>query len=94
MQVPYSFNIFAAVSTSFVNLTAGVGGGWPDARLIRGATDWAWRFESGDWRLFHIAPGASNGLAFEVQAGWKLPDTSLIGFAIGPDGQFAGAYFG
>jgi len=94
MHVPYSFNIFAAVSTSLVNLTAGVYGRWPDARSIRGATDWAWRFESGDWRLFHIAPGASNGLALEVQASWRLPDTSLIGFAIGPDGQFAGAYFG
>jgi hypothetical protein len=77
-----------------VNLTAGVNGRWPDARSIRGATHWAWRFESGDWRLFHIAPGASNGLAFEVQAGWRLPDTSLIGFAVGHDGQFAGAYFG
>jgi subtilisin family serine protease len=94
MQVPYSFNVYATVGTSFVNLTAGVNGRWPDARSIRGATDWAWRFESGDWRLFHIAPGASNGLAFEVQAGWRLPDTSLIGFAVGPDGQFAGAYFG
>jgi hypothetical protein len=94
MQVPYSFNVYATVGTSFVSLTAGVNGRWPDARLIRGATDWAWRFESGDWRLFHIAPGASNGLAFEVQAGWRLPDTSLVGFAVGPDGQFAGAYFG
>jgi hypothetical protein len=91
MQVPYSFNVYATVGTSFVNLTAGVSRGWPDARLIRGATHWAWRFESGDWRLFHIALGASNGLAFEVQAGWRLPDTSLIGFAVGPDGQFAGA---
>jgi len=94
MQVPYSFNVYTTVGTSFVNLTAGVNGRWPDARSIRGAIDWAWRFEAGDWRLFHIAPGASNGLAFEVQAGWRLPDTSLIGFAIGPDGQFAGAYLG
>jgi len=93
-QVPYSFNVYAVVGTSFVNLTAGVNGRWPDARFIRGATDWAWRFESGDWRLFHFAPGASNGLAFEVQARWQQPDTSLIGFAVGPDGQFAGAYFG
>jgi len=37
--------------------------------------------------------GASNGLAFEVQDDWRLPDTSLVGFAVGPDGQFAGAYF-
>jgi hypothetical protein len=94
MQVPCSFNVYVTIGTSFVSLTAGVNGRWPDARSIRGATDWVWRFESGDWRLFHIAPGASNGLAFEVQASWRLPDTSLIGFAIGPDGQFAGAYFG
>jgi len=94
MQVPYSFNAYATVGTSFVNLTAGVSRGWPDARSIRGATHWAWRFESGDWRLFHIAPGASNGLAFEVQDGWMLSDTSSIGFAAGPDGQFAGAYLG
>jgi len=94
MQVPYSFNVYTTVGASFVNLTAGVNGRWPDARFIRGATNWAWRFESGDWRLFHFAPGASNGLAFEVQARWQQPDTSLIGFALGPDGQFAGAYFG
>jgi len=94
MQIPYSFNVYASVGTSFVDLTAGVSGRWPEAKTIRGATDWAWRFESGDWRLFHIVPGASNGLAFEVEASWTLPDTSLIGFAVGPDGQFAGAYFG
>jgi subtilisin family serine protease len=96
MQVPYSFNVYATVGTSFVNLTAGVNGRWPDARLIRGAIDWAWRFESGDWRLFHIAQASngSNGLAFEVQASWRLPDTSLVGFAVGPDGQFAGTYYG
>jgi hypothetical protein len=39
-------------------------------------------------------PGAFNGLAFEVQAGGRLPDTSLIGFTIGLDGQFVCAYFG
>jgi hypothetical protein len=94
MHVPYSFNVYATVGSSFVNLTAGVSRWRPDALLISGATDWAWRFESGDWRLFHIASGASNGVAFEVQAGWRLPDTSLIRFAIGPDGQFAGACFG
>jgi len=48
MHVPHSFNVYATVGSSFVNLTAGVSRWWPDALLIRGATDWAWRFESGD----------------------------------------------
>ena len=94
MQVPYSFNVYATVGTTFVNLTAGANERWPDARSIGGPPTGRGGFESGDWMLFHIVPGASNGLAFEVQDGWRLPDTSLIGFAIGPDGQFAGAYSG
>ena len=93
-QVQYSFNVYATAGTSLVSLTAGVNGMWLDPRSIGGTTDWAWRFESGDWRLFHIAPGASNSLEFEVESSWRLPDTSLVGFAVGPDGQFAGAYFG
>jgi hypothetical protein len=92
--MPCSFNVYVIIGISFVSLTAGVNGRWPDARSIGGATDWGWRFESGDWRLFHIVRGASNSLASEVQAGWRLPDTSFVGFAVGPDGQFAGAHFG
>jgi subtilisin family serine protease len=94
INVPYSFNVYATVGTSLLNLTSGANGRWPIASRIRGANDWGWRFESGDWRWFYVKPSVSNGLAFEYAAYWSLPDTSLIGFAIGPDGQFAGAFFG
>ncbi|MGC8988008.1 S8 family serine peptidase [Infirmifilum sp.] len=94
IAVPYSFNVYASVGTAAVELTAGVNGRWPPVNVIRGATNWAWRFESGDWRWFYVKPSASNALALEYAVQWSLPDTSLIGFAVGPDGQFAGGYFG
>ncbi|MEM4439572.1 MAG: peptidase S8, partial [Pyrobaculum sp.] len=58
------------------------------------ANDWGWRFESGDWRWFFVRPSAADGLAFEFEGSWTMANTSLIAFAIGPDGQFAGAFFG
>jgi hypothetical protein len=94
ISVPYSFNVYADVGNSWVFLTNGSNGRWPDARFIRGATDWAWRFESGDWRVYFVRPAVGSALALEAEASWSQPDTSLIGFAVGPDGQFAGAYFG
>ena len=93
-SIPYSFNVFTTVGTSWKTLTEGVSRGWPPPNYIRGANDWGWRFESGDWRWFFVRPSAADGLAFEFEGSWTMANTSLISFAIGPDGQFAGAFFG
>jgi hypothetical protein len=94
MQVPYSFNVYTEVGAEFKVISGSVGGRWPDPGSLGGCIDWAWRFESGDWRLYHIKPATTNALAFEVQAKWSYENTSLIGFALGPNGMFAGVYFG
>jgi subtilisin family serine protease len=94
MQVPYSFNVYTEVGTEFKVISGSVGGRWPDPGSLGGCIDWAWRFESGDWRLYHIKPATTNALAFEVQAKWSYENTSLIGFALGPNGMFAGIYLG
>jgi subtilisin family serine protease len=94
MQVPYSFNVYTVVGTGFKVVSGSVGGRWPDPGSLRGCTDWGWRFESGDWRLYHIKPATTNAPAFEVQAKWSYENTSLIGFALGPNGMFAGIYLG
>ncbi|WP_258870611.1 hypothetical protein [Pyrobaculum aerophilum] len=93
-SIPYTFNVFTTVDGNFKVLTSGANGRWPILNRIRGANDWAWRYESGDWRWFYARPSGSNGLAFEFQALWSAPDTSLIAYALGPDGQFAGVFYG
>ncbi|MEM2372753.1 MAG: S8 family serine peptidase [Thermofilaceae archaeon] len=92
-SIPYAFNIYTTVGSSFKNLTSGVYNRWPNATWVRSANSWAWRYESGDWRVFFVKP-ASSGLAWEFEAAWTYPDTSLVAYAFGPDGQFAGAYYG
>ena len=66
INVPYSFNVYASANSVPLNLTSGVNGRWPIASSIRGANDWAWRFESGDWRWFYVKPALSNGAGFRV----------------------------
>ncbi|MEM1598852.1 MAG: hypothetical protein QXI07_10120, partial [Pyrobaculum sp.] len=95
-SIPYSFNVFTTVGTSWKTLTEGVSRGWPPPNYIRGANNWGWRFESGDWRWFFVRPSAADGLAFEFEGSWTMANTSLIlNFRIFPlennrSGQFSG----
>ncbi|MCR8501651.1 MAG: S8 family serine peptidase [Candidatus Korarchaeota archaeon] len=90
--VPYAFNVYTTIGSDFSYLTSGVYNRWPNATWVRSANSWAWRYESGDWRVFFAKP-ASSGLAWEFEASWTYPDTSLVAYAFGSDGQFAGAYY-
>ncbi|MEM4455672.1 MAG: S8 family serine peptidase [Thermofilaceae archaeon] len=92
-HVPYAFNVYTTIGSDFSYLTSGVYNRWPNATWVRSANSWAWRYESGDWRVFFAKP-VNSGLAWELEAGWTYPDTSLVAYAFGPDGQFAGAYYG
>lgn len=94
-SVPYTFNVYTTVGTSNNVVTMGSGGErWPYANWLGSANDWAWRYEAGDWRWFFAKPATDDGLAFLFETRWTNPDTSLIAYAIGSDGQFAGAYYG
>lgn len=61
---------------------------------IRGDNDWDWRYEAGDWRYFYVNVQSPSLSAFEFKATWTYSNTSLITYALGPDGQFAGGFFG
>jgi len=66
-----------------------------DLGAVRGALDWRWRYESGDWRVFAVeVPPNPNVFALEVTFKWTDYNSTLDVFTIGPDGQFAGLYSG
>ena len=90
--VPLSYVVTASVpvNTAFT-LTAGRSDSWYNASEVRGANDWVWRYESGDWRVFYIStPTLARGLY--VDFSWRCRNTSLIVYTITGDGFFAG-YF-
>ncbi|MEM0464171.1 S8 family serine peptidase [Pyrobaculum sp.] len=93
VKIPYTFNVYTVVGTSTKTLN-GASNRWPFANLLGSANDWAWRYEAGDWRWYFAKPADANGLAFEYGVSWTNPDTSLIVYALGPDGEFAGIFFG
>ncbi|MEM3889686.1 MAG: S8 family serine peptidase [Fervidicoccaceae archaeon] len=64
------------------------------ASNIRGDNDWLWRYEAGDWRYFYVNVKSPSLAAFEFKASWTYSNTSLITYALGPDGQFAGGFYG
>lgn len=64
------------------------------AAYIKGENDWSWRYEAGDWRFFYVDVEDPYIMAFEVKAQWTYANTSLITYTLGPDGQFAGLFYG
>ncbi|MCD6422250.1 S8 family serine peptidase, partial [bacterium] len=60
---------------------------------IKGHTDWEWRYEAGDWRVFYVKVTDPHTYALEYTVSWTDPGSSYITYTLGPDGQFAG-YFG
>jgi hypothetical protein len=91
--VPLSYIVTASVpvNAAFV-LTAGRSDSWYNASEVRGANDWAWRYESGDWRVFYVStPTLARGLYVEFS--WRCRNTSLIVYTLAGDGFFAGCFW-
>lgn len=91
--VPLSYIVRTSVRINEVYiLTAGRSDSWYNASEVRGANDWLWRYESGDWRVYYIStPTLARGLY--VDFGWKCANTSLIVYAITDGGFFAGYFW-
>jgi subtilisin family serine protease len=88
--VPLSYIVTASVrvNTAFV-LTAGRSDSWYNASEVRGANDWGWHYESGDWRVFYVStPTLARGLY--VDFSWRCRNTSLIVYTLTGDGFIAG----
>jgi subtilisin family serine protease len=91
--VPLSYIVTAnvRVNTAFA-LTAGRSDSWYNASEVRGANDWAWHYESGDWRVFYVStPTLARGLY--VDFSWRCSNTSLIVYTLAGDGFFAGYFW-
>lgn len=91
--VPLSYIVTASVrvNTAFT-LTAGRSDSWYNASEVRGANDWNWRYESGDWRVFYVStPTLARGLYVEFS--WRCRNTSLIVYTLAGDGFFAGYFW-
>jgi len=91
--IPLSYVVTASVpvNTAFT-LTAGRSDSWYNASEVRGANDWGWRYESGDWRVFYIStPTLARGLY--VDFNWRCRNTSLVIYTATSDGFFAGYFW-
>jgi subtilisin family serine protease len=91
--VPLSYIVTASVrvNTAF-ELTARRSDSWYNASEVRGANDWNWRYESGDWRVFYVStPTLARGLY--VDFSWRCRNTSLIVYTLAGDGFFAGYFW-
>ncbi len=90
--VPLSYIVTESVpvNTAFT-LTARRSDSWYNVSEVRGANNWAWRYESGDWRVFYVStPTLARGLY--VDFSWRCSNTSLIVYTLTGDGFFA-SYF-
>ncbi len=95
--VPYSYTVAATLragEAKVLNSALDPLGRPYSWRWLRGANDWYWRYESGDWRVFYVEVVDPSVWFLRVEASWSNPDTSLITYTLGPDGQFAGLWYG
>jgi hypothetical protein len=91
--VPLSYVVRASVpvNTAYV-LTSGRSDSWYNASEVRGGNDWAWRYESGDWRVYYVStPTLARGLYVDFR--WRCINTSLILYTVTDGGFFAGYFW-
>ncbi len=60
-----------------------------DLGVVRGAIDWTWRAESGDWRVYSFKVQSIKDYLFKIDLTWSQPNSTLDIYVIGPDGEFA-----
>ena len=94
--VPVSVNVPLEISTlnEPVNAIAPVAS--PnilyDTSFVHGATDWRWRYESGDWRIVTLKIDVPTSTSIDmtvVRLEWTNPDTSIDIYVLDPSGNIA-----
>ncbi|MEM1985803.1 MAG: S8 family serine peptidase [Nitrososphaeria archaeon] len=60
-----------------------------DLGVVRGALDWTWRAESGDWRVYAFKVQDLKDYLFKIDLTWSQQNSTLDVYVIGPDGEFA-----
>jgi subtilisin family serine protease len=91
--IPLSYTVYGNLRRE-IKLTSAESTALYDLGGLRGAFDWRWRQEAGDWRVYYVNARASKTFSIFVDFSWTQPNSSLIIYVIGPDGQFAGNFLG
>jgi len=60
-----------------------------DLGVVRGAIDWSWRAESGDWRVYAFKVQDPKDYLFKIDLSWTQANSTIDVYVIGPDGEFA-----
>ncbi len=95
--VPMSYTVYLTLRAGWARLVnSGAGAAlvpysWG---FLKGDNAWDWRYESGDWRVFYVNVADPKVWMLQLQAHWYNKYTSLVTYTLGPDGQFAGVYYG
>ncbi len=95
--VPLSYTVYTTLRAGWsriINVGPGAAQTPYSWSLIKGANAWDWRYEAGDWRVFYVNIPDPKVWMLQVQVNWYNSYTSLITYTLGPDGQFAGTYYG
>ena len=64
-----------------------------DNSFMHGATDWKWRYESGDWRIIPLKINVADSSSEEVlvfRLEWTNPNTSIDIYVLDPSGNITG----
>jgi hypothetical protein len=64
-----------------------------DNSFMHGATDWRWRYESGDWRIIPLKINVADSPSEEVlvfRLEWTNPNTSIDIYVLDPSGNITG----
>ncbi len=93
-HVPVSLRVPLEISTlnepERVSTSTRLPGILYDNSLVHGATDWRWRYESGDWRILPIEVRISNLAGTNVavvRLEWSSSKTSIDVYALDPSGN-------
>jgi subtilisin family serine protease len=60
-----------------------------DLGTVRGAMDWSWRAECGDWRAYSFKVQDAKDYLLKIEVSWTQANSTLELYVIGPDGEFA-----
>ncbi len=95
--VPMSYTVYVTLRSwwgRLLNIAPGASVTPYSWIFLKGDTAWDWRYESGDWRVFYVNVADPRVWLLQVQAQWFNKYTDLVTYTLGPDGQFAGAFYG
>lgn len=90
--VPLTYTVSRQLSMGApLAVTEGRSDSWYNASEVRGANDWGWRYESGDWRAYYVrTAGLARGVLVDFR--WTCPNTSMVAYVLTGDGFFAGHF--